>query len=242
MDFTNPNPVGSGPFNRVTRFNAQDYVLGKNPNYWHDGPAEDPVHRADRRCVERRRDRSRSSTARPTGRTTSCPNVETAYQAKDPAHYHNAYLTTALPIGLFFDLTQVPVQHRRLPQGRQPGDRPQDGLEARRVRLRAADVGARDRADVSEVDRPVPEGAGEGDGDLQPGRGEDGVHRRRLHLQGQQADRPEGRSRSASTIHVIGGWSDWVASLQIITRTCVTSASTRTSSSSPTGAPGSRTR
>jgi peptide/nickel transport system substrate-binding protein len=30
--FTNSNPVGSGPFVRVSRFNAQDYVLEKNPN------------------------------------------------------------------------------------------------------------------------------------------------------------------------------------------------------------------
>ena len=36
------------------------------------------------------------------------PNVESAYQAKDPAHYHNAYLTTGLPVGLYFDLTKYP--------------------------------------------------------------------------------------------------------------------------------------
>ena len=55
MDFTNPNPVGSGPFNRITRFNGQDYVLSKNQQLLQGGPAEDPVHRADRRRVERRR-------------------------------------------------------------------------------------------------------------------------------------------------------------------------------------------
>ena len=36
------------------------------------------------------------------------PNVEVTYQAKDPAHYHNSYLTTALPVALFFDLTKYP--------------------------------------------------------------------------------------------------------------------------------------
>ena len=46
MDFTNPNPVGSGPFNRITRFNGQDYVLGKNPNYYMPGLPKIP-------CIER---------------------------------------------------------------------------------------------------------------------------------------------------------------------------------------------
>ena len=35
--FTNPNPVGSGPFTRITRFTTQDYVLSKNPKYWQAG-------------------------------------------------------------------------------------------------------------------------------------------------------------------------------------------------------------
>src|SRR5262249_13154365 len=35
--FTNPTPVGSGPFNVVSRFTTQDYVLNKNPHYWQSG-------------------------------------------------------------------------------------------------------------------------------------------------------------------------------------------------------------
>src|SRR4051812_31805215 len=35
--FTNSNPVGSGPFTRITRFTTQDYVLSKNPHYWQSG-------------------------------------------------------------------------------------------------------------------------------------------------------------------------------------------------------------
>ncbi len=36
------------------------------------------------------------------------PNVETAYMAKDQAHYHAFYATTAYPISLMFDDTQYP--------------------------------------------------------------------------------------------------------------------------------------
>src|SRR5205085_8536880 len=35
--YTNPKPVGSGPFNIVSRFSTQDYVLSKNPHYWQAG-------------------------------------------------------------------------------------------------------------------------------------------------------------------------------------------------------------
>ena len=36
-NFANPNPVGSGPFNRITNFSGQSYTLSKNPNYWRGG-------------------------------------------------------------------------------------------------------------------------------------------------------------------------------------------------------------
>jgi peptide/nickel transport system substrate-binding protein len=35
--FTNENPVGTGPFTQVTRFEDQIYILEKNPNYWQPG-------------------------------------------------------------------------------------------------------------------------------------------------------------------------------------------------------------
>ena len=191
MDFTNPNPVGSGPFNRITRFNGQDYVLGKNPNYYMPGLPKIP-------CVERIAAASNDAAllqivnGEADWTHNFVPNVESAYQSKDPAHYHNAYLTTALPVGALLRPDEVPVQPRRLPQGRQPGDQPAGRLQARRVRLRAADVRARPRADVPEVDRPVAQGEGQGDGGVLACRGQGGVPGGRLHLQGVEADRPEG--------------------------------------------------
>ena len=53
--FTNPNPVGSGPFNQISRFTTQDYVFSKNPHYWKAGAAEDRVPRVRAGRVERRR-------------------------------------------------------------------------------------------------------------------------------------------------------------------------------------------
>jgi peptide/nickel transport system substrate-binding protein len=65
--FTNSNPVGSGPYVRVSRFNAQDYVLERNPRYWQRGKPK-------LKCVEYIQTTPhccRSSAARPTGRITS---------------------------------------------------------------------------------------------------------------------------------------------------------------------------
>ena len=36
-NYTNANPVSSGPFNRITRFTSQDYVFSKNTSYWQKG-------------------------------------------------------------------------------------------------------------------------------------------------------------------------------------------------------------
>src|SRR6266566_158113 len=34
INWTNPNPVGSGPFTRILNFSSQSYDLGRNPAYW----------------------------------------------------------------------------------------------------------------------------------------------------------------------------------------------------------------
>ena len=37
LDFSNPHPVGTGPFTEILRFNSQIWELGKNHNYWQAG-------------------------------------------------------------------------------------------------------------------------------------------------------------------------------------------------------------
>lgn len=44
VTFANPEPVGSGPFTEVLRFETQLWELGKNPHYWQEGrPAVDAL-------------------------------------------------------------------------------------------------------------------------------------------------------------------------------------------------------
>src|SRR5580704_14167202 len=37
VTYTNPTPIGTGPFTQITSFTPQAYVLGKNPHYWQPG-------------------------------------------------------------------------------------------------------------------------------------------------------------------------------------------------------------
>jgi peptide/nickel transport system substrate-binding protein len=105
--FTNPHPVGSGPFNLVARFTPQDYVLGKNVHYWQAGKPLIP-------CLEYVQSASNDSALAliQSGSVdwthNFVPNVEQAYEAKDKAHYHAFYATTAYPVSLVFDDTQYP--------------------------------------------------------------------------------------------------------------------------------------
>ena len=106
-EFANPNPVGSGPFNRVTRFSGQSYQLSKNKSYWAKG-----LPRID--CVERIFTASNDAgllqivSGQADWTHNFVPNVESAYQDKDPKNFHNAYLTTALPVSLTFNTTEYP--------------------------------------------------------------------------------------------------------------------------------------
>ncbi len=121
--FTNPNPVGSGPFDQIGRLTNQDIVFNKNPNYWISGAPKVP-------CLEYQETASNDAAllAIQSGKVdwthNFVPNVESAYEAKDPAHYHAFYSTTAYPVSLTFDDTAVPVQPRAAAPGDQHVDQP----------------------------------------------------------------------------------------------------------------------
>src|SRR5258705_1208107 len=105
--FTNPNPVGSGPFAKLGRFTTQDYVFNKNPKYWLKGSPKIP-------CLEYTQAASNDAALLQIQKGdvdwthNFVPNVDKAYTSKDKAHYHAFYATTAYPISLVFDTTVYP--------------------------------------------------------------------------------------------------------------------------------------
>ena len=146
------------------------------------------------------------------------PNVESAYMAKDPKNFHNAYLTTALPVSLTFNTTEYPYSLVAFRKGvSQAIDRDmvskigEYGYAPPTTRTRA-------RAALPEVDQPCAPGEGEAARrrTIRPPRGRRS-RTRGFTYRGSRLIDPKGNAVSFP-MHVIGGWSDWVASLQIISR------------------------
>ena len=129
------------------------------------------------------------------------PNVEKAYESKDPKHYHAFYANRDYPISLVFDDTQYPYSLSAVPQGRQPRDRPQDRVGS------SASTATRPPTDAIGLNGLFPKwvtdksvkALAKSMASVQPDRGEEDADRRRLHVQGQPAARPEGQLASSST-------------------------------------------
>ena len=215
-EFANPNPVGSGPFNRVTRFSGQSYQLSKNKSYWAKG-----LPRID--CVERIFTASNDAgllqivSGQADWTHNFVPNVESAYMAKDPKNYHNAYLTTALPVSLTFNTTEYPYSLVAFRKGvSQAIDRnmvsklgeygyapPTTALGLEQLYPKWINPALRAKAKQLATFDPAAARKTFTDAGFT--------------YRGSRLMDPKGAPVSFP-MHVIGGWSDWVASLQIISR------------------------
>lgn len=103
--WTNPKPVGTGPFTRVVKFTSQVYILGKNPYYWqklsYDGikvPALPDNNSALAAAVKGELDWT----------PNKFENVQSTYVARDPKHFHAYYKDVAYPLGLYFNVEKYP--------------------------------------------------------------------------------------------------------------------------------------
>jgi peptide/nickel transport system substrate-binding protein len=214
--FTNSSPVGSGPFDVIGRFSAQDYVFNKNAHYWKPGAPKIS-------CLEYTQAASNDSAllAIKSGQVdwthNFVPNVAQAYSAKDPAHYHSFYATTAYPHSLVFDDTQYPFSI---------------------VAFRKALSLAINRNDVSKLgeygyapptdalginyifpawDRGAVHAAAQKAATYSPTAAKSLLTGAGFTYKGSTLLDPKGNPVNLD-IHVISGWSDWVASNQIITK------------------------
>ncbi len=215
--FTNPSPVGSGPFTRITRFTSQDYVLSKNPSYWQAGK---PLIN----CLEYVQASSNDSALAlaQSGQVdwthNFIPGVDKAYTSKDPAHFHAFYATTAYPVSLVFDNTQYPYSIVAFRQAlSQAIDRntvsklgeygyapPTDAIGLNGLFPQwVADPKVKARAKAMSTYNPTAAKK------LLTDAG--------FTYKGSKLYDPKGNAVNLD-IHVISGWSDWVASNQIITK------------------------
>jgi peptide/nickel transport system substrate-binding protein len=214
--FLNPNPVGSGPFVRVSKFSSQQYVLEKNQNYWLKGSPKIA-------CLEYIQATSNDAallqivSGQADWTHNFVPNVEKAYIAKSPKYYHAFYATTAYPISLMFDTQQYPysitafrkavsraIDRNKVSKlGEYGYAPPTDAIGLRGLFPSWLDKSVAARARQMANYNPAAAKA------LLTGAG--------FTYRGDELYDPRG-NRVKFDVHVISGWSDWVASLQIITK------------------------
>jgi peptide/nickel transport system substrate-binding protein len=215
--FTNPNPVGSGPFTRITRFTTQDYVLSKNPHYWQAGK---PLIN----CLEYVQASSNDSALALTQSGAVdwthnfIPGVDKAYTSKDPAHFHAFYATTAYPVSLVFDNTQYPYSI--------VGFRHALSLAIDRNTVsKLGEYGYAPPTDAIGLNGLFPQWVADPKvkarakamAKYDPTAAKKLLTDSGFTYKGNKLFDPKGNPVSLD-IHVISGWSDWVASNQIITK------------------------
>jgi peptide/nickel transport system substrate-binding protein len=215
--YTNSKPVGSGPFTQVGRFTTQDYVLNKNPHYWQAGAPKIP-------CLEYVQATSNDAallqiqSGQVDWTHNFVPNVATAYVAKDKQHYHAFYATTAYPIGLMLDTSQYPYS---LPVLRKAISMAVDRTSVSKL----GEYGYAPPADAVGLNGIFPNWVTDAKVKAQakqmatfnPSAAKKLLTDNGFSYKGSQLIDPKGNPVEISP-HVISGWSDWVASLQIITK------------------------
>jgi peptide/nickel transport system substrate-binding protein len=216
-NFTNPKPVGSGPFNVVTRFTSQDYVFGKNPHYWQKGRPKVP-------CLEYVQAASNDAALAliQSGQVdwthNFVPNVDKAYVAKDRKHFHAFYATTAYPVSLILDTTKYPYSITAF----------RKALSLAIDRKTVSKLGEYGYAPPTDaiglsglfpkwVTNPAVRKQAKTMSAYNPPAAKKLLTRAHFTYKNGRLIDPKGNAVRLD-IHVISGWSDWVASNQIITR------------------------
>ncbi len=87
LTWTNDNPVATGPFTQVTKFDTQIYILDKNPYYWQKGK---PSFQGVRYPAFADNDAANLALANGDLDWTGnfVPDIEKTFVAKDPEHNH----------------------------------------------------------------------------------------------------------------------------------------------------------
>jgi peptide/nickel transport system substrate-binding protein len=215
--YTNSNPVGSGPFTKLVRFTTQDYVLGKNTNYWQAGKPLIP-------CLEYVQAASNDAALAliQSGQVdlthNFVPNVDKAYEAKDKAHFHSFYATTAYPQSLVFDDTQYPYSLV-------PFRKALSLAIDRQSISTLGEYGYAPPTDALGLSFLFPQWVVNSDVKAQakamatysPTAAKKMLTDNGFSYQGSKLLDPKGNAVNLD-IHVISGWSDWVASDQIIAK------------------------
>ena len=113
VSYANPNPVGTGPFTEVLRFDSAIWELGKNPHYWQPGrpavkalrfPAVSTNDQALLGLIQGELDWAGSFV----------PAVERTYVARDPEHFRYWFPAASDTVFLYPQTTSPPLDDVRV--------------------------------------------------------------------------------------------------------------------------------
>jgi peptide/nickel transport system substrate-binding protein len=107
--FTNENPVATGPFTEVTKFEDQIYVLEKNPHYWQPGK---PTFQGIRFPAYPGNDQANMALVNGDLDWTSnfVPDADKTFVAKNPADFHY-YFVGGDPVMLYLNPATKPFDN-----------------------------------------------------------------------------------------------------------------------------------
>jgi peptide/nickel transport system substrate-binding protein len=110
VTFTNENPVGTGPFTEVGRFEDQIFELLKNPNYWQEGKPQIPGLR-----MPTFTDNAAVNLATVNGELDWAANfiadIEKTFIEKDPENFHYWFPATGATVHLYLNTTIAPFEN-----------------------------------------------------------------------------------------------------------------------------------
>jgi peptide/nickel transport system substrate-binding protein len=214
--YTDANPVGTGPFDVVGAFSSQAYTLEKNPHYWMAGAPKVP-------CLQYVQAASNDAALAliQSGQVdwthNFVPNAAQAYDSKNPKYFHYFYPVNTFAQSLVFDDTQYPYS---LPAFRKALSLAID----RESVYKLGEYGYGPPADGLGLNglfpnwyTPALKKAAQAAATYNPAKAKATLTAAGFTYKGNTLLDPKGNPVTLD-IHVISGWSDWVASDQIIAK------------------------
>jgi peptide/nickel transport system substrate-binding protein len=214
--FTDAHPVGTGPFDVVGAFSGQAYTLEKNKHYWMKGAPKVP-------CLQYILAASNDAALADiqSGHVdwthNFVPNAAKAYDAKDPKYFHYFYPVNTFAQSLVFDDTVYPYSV--------PAFRKAVSLAINREQVyKLGEYGYGPPADGLGLNglfsgwyTPALKKAARAAAAYNPSKAKSVLKAAGFTYKGSTLLDPHGNPITLD-IHVISGWSDWVASDQIIAK------------------------
>jgi peptide/nickel transport system substrate-binding protein len=213
-EFLNENPVGTGPFNVIGRFEDQIYEVLKNPSYWQEGkpsidgfrfPAYPSNDAAQLALLNGEVDIA----------SNFIPDIQKTYVDKDPEHFAYWFPSTGASVHLYANTTKAPFDDVNVRKAISMAiDRDQIVAIAMYDYTHPCD--ATGLSDSFESWKDATAAAGDWV-KMDVDKANELLDAAGLTKDGDWRKLPDGTTMSYD-INVVSGWSDWVSSCQIMAK------------------------